>query len=127
MAARPGRLMVKAPTRRLYIGSNHERDLWLILVDDKKILYRRHIKAGANTESLLTNIEAFLKSVKVRPQGLVLNQDNLSFSQGRVLMSLINTLAYVWQVPVAKGTVSRVGEGNQAERLVWQKQLAADY
>ena len=119
--------MVKAPTRRLYIGSNHERDLWLVFVDDKKILYRRHIKAGANTESLLTNIEAFLKSVKVRPQGLVLNQDNLSFSQGRVLMSLINTLAYVWQVPVAKGTVSRVGEGNQAERLVWQKQLAADY
>lgn len=102
MATRKSRLKIKSSVVWLYLNSTPERNLTLVLLSKKKLIKQKHINGGATTEKFLTSLENLLKATKLNIEGIILGDSQLSFSQSRLVMSVANTLAFIWQVPVAK-------------------------
>ncbi|MFA4936699.1 MAG: hypothetical protein WC575_00175 [Patescibacteria group bacterium] len=87
----------------LYIDAVSSHDLHLMLFNKHRILKQVRTKQGANTEKFLSILNNFLvadKSISIG--GMVIAQGQGSYCQNRIVTAIANTLAYVWQISVAR-------------------------
>lgn len=113
----------------LYIACSRERDLFLALILDGNVINSKIFAGGGATEKLLPNINTYHRHLNGNINGIILCRGgNISFSQERILISIINTLAHVWRVPVA--VINNTGSFEslpKLNKLAWRTFLAPKY